>query len=140
MGTTVPSPTPGAGIYPSLQIMSDRNLYNGSPAICDTQPVAQGGGGVPGFATADFAADKIDALVDMACRFDAKLPSEPCTLGRDGLEATITPNLPSAGRQFCAVVSRNIEFPSGDTVLTARVADTLGRTGPVVQIVVRRNP
>jgi hypothetical protein len=95
---------------------------------------------VPGFAVPDFGADKVDALVDFACRFDPKLPSEPCTLGPNGLEATITPNLPSSGRQFCAVVSRNIEFPRGDTVLSARVADTLGRTGPIVEIVVRREP
>lgn len=140
VGTFVPSPTPGAGIYPSLQILSSRNLGNGSVTICDTQPVNQGGGGIPGFGVHDFALDKVDALVDFACRFEAKLPSEPCTLGPDGLDATITPNLPSSARQFCAVVTRNIEFPVGDVVLTARVADTLGRTGPVVEIVVRRNP
>ena len=140
MGSNVPPPTPGAGIYPSLQILSNRNLGNGSIAICDTQPVAQGGGGVPGVSPPDFASDKIDALVDFACRFEAKLPSEPCTLGPDGLDATITPNLPSSGRQFCAVVSRNLEFMAGDTVLTARVLDTNGRPGPVTEIVVRRSP
>lgn len=136
----MPPPTPGLGIYPSLQILSNRDLGNGSTTICDTQPVAQGGGGVPGVSVADFAPDKIDALVDFACRFDPKLPSEPCTLGPDGLEATITPNLPSSGRQFCAVVSRNLEFAVGDTVLTARVLDTSGRPGPVTEIVVRRSP
>ncbi|MCX8072009.1 MAG: hypothetical protein N3C12_06105 [Candidatus Binatia bacterium] len=140
VGTFVPSPTPGAGVYPSLQVLSSRSLGNGSPTICDTQPVAQGGGGVPGFLVPDFGVDKADALVDFACRFNAHLPSEPCTLGPDGLDGTITANLPSGGRQFCAIVSANIAFPSGDTVLTARVADTAGRPGPVVEIVVRRQP
>lgn len=140
VGTFVPSPTPGQGLYPSLQILSSRNLGNGSTTICDTQPIAQGGGGVPGFSVADFAPDKIDALVDFACRFDAKLPSEPCTLGPDGLDGTITPNLPSAGRQFCAVITRNLEFPVGDTLLSARVADTSNRIGPVTEIVIRRMP
>ncbi|GBD26807.1 hypothetical protein HRbin30_02149 [bacterium HR30] len=140
VGTFVPSPTPGAGVYPSLQILASQNLGNGSTTICDKQPVSQGGGGVPAMHPPDFALDKVDALVDFACRFDAKLPSEPCTLGPDGLDATITPNLPSNGRQFCVVVTKNIEFAVGDTVLTARVADTSGRTGPTFEIVVRRIP
>jgi hypothetical protein len=136
-GGNVPPPTPGLGIYPSLQIVANRPLGNGSVQICDKQPMSQGGGGVPGFPTPDFGPDKIDAMVDLACRFELNLPSDPCTLDGNGNPATIS-NLPSNGRQYCFPVTAKEAFSVGDTVLVARVADAAGNPGPPVAIVVRR--
>ncbi len=141
IGTTVPPPTPGAGIYPDLQVQSDRPLGNGSSAICDTQPAHEGGGGVPGFSPASFEPTPaiIDGLVDFACRFSSFVPSAPCTLGPDGNERTLT-SLPSGSQQFCMIGTLNTKIPLGDTVLTARVVDKAGNPGPTTQIVLRRVP
>lgn len=91
---------------------------------------------MPGFASLDFGADKIDAMVDLACRFDVKLPSAPCTLDRHGNDATLS-SLPTNGRQYCLVVRLVEQFPVGETVLLGRVADGAGNPGPPRSIVIR---
>ncbi len=92
---------------------------------------------MPGFPTLNFEPDKVDAMVDLACRFEIKLAGEPCTLDRTGNEATIS-GLPSNGRQYCFAVTQREGFPPGDTVLLGRVADAAGNPGPPVPIVIRR--
>ena len=142
VGISVPPPTPGAGVYPSLQIQAGMQLGNGSATICDTQTIAQGGGGVPGFHPPSIEPTPaiVDALVDFACRFEPFLPSIPCTLGGDGNDGTVTPGLASipGSRQFCMIATTTTSFAIGVTLLTARVRDNAGNVGPTQQIVVRR--
>ena len=63
MGDSVPQPTPGGSLRPDFQIESDRNLGNGSAAICDTQAISQGGGGVPGVSPLDFGPSNASNLL-----------------------------------------------------------------------------
>ncbi len=120
---------------PDLQIENNRDMGNGSLAVCD----AAQNGGVPGVPTPDFSPGSqfiTDALNDFACRFDPDISaSAPCTiLDTTGLYETITPN-PSV--QFCDIVQSNASFPSGDSILTLRLRDVLGNLGPPAQILVR---
>ncbi len=145
VGDSVPQPTPNGSTRPDFQLQSDRALGNGSTAICDAGPIAQGGGGVPGFSPTDFGPSNgvTNALIDFACRFESHSPvADPCTLAADGNEGAISPGLPSTARQFCYVTTANTAFPSGDTVLTLQVRDkaVAQNIGPAVQIVVRRSP
>ena len=39
--------------------------------------------------------------------------------------------------QFCGFISQNLAFPSGDTLVTARVRDVTGNLGPPARILVR---
>ncbi len=120
---------------PDLQILSNRDLGNGSLEVCDKSfPDA---GGVPAVDGADFALEQSvsDALNDLGCRF--RVFTEPgfaCTQDNNGNFL-----FESAGStvQFCALVSDAIPFPAGDTVLTARLRDTAGNAGPAIEIVVR---
>lgn len=120
---------------PDLQILSNRDLGNGSVDVCDKSfPDA---GGVPAVGGSDFALEQSvsDALNDLGCRFRVFAePSFACTQDNNGNFL-----FESAGStiQFCALVSEAIEFPAGDTVLTVRLRDTAGNVGPATEIVVR---
>jgi hypothetical protein len=43
-------------------------------------------------------------------------------------------------QQFCAVVDAPLAFPSGETLLSARLLDTAGRAGPIKQMILRVGP
>ena len=119
---------------PHLQIQNNRNMGNGSTAVCDIGPT---GGGIPGINPPDFGPGQFisNALADFACRFEYHPPASPCTLNSNGIEAMLGPVAPTA--QFCNQVASTEAFPQGDSVVTAQVVDTAGNIGPTAQIVVR---
>jgi hypothetical protein len=128
---------PGDDARADLQIESARNMGNGSLAVCDTGPAAFGGGGVPGINPPDFQYDPMitDALDDFACRFQQFSAQSPCTF----TDASGEPRLINLGAtvQFCDFVAATALFPSGDSLVTVRLRDVAGNTGPAAQIVVR---
>jgi len=123
---------------PDLQIQSVVPLGNGSVEICDTgQPPS--GGGVPAISPPSFAPGDpfvTAALLDFACRFQVFPRSGPCTIidasGQFGyIESAAT-------IQFCSTVAAmTAAFPPGDAILSVRVRDVGGETGPEAQIVLR---
>lgn len=125
----------GVAVQPDVQIVSSNDLGNATAAVCDGAfPVA---GGVPAIVPARFDAEPgvTAALNDFACRF--KVFSETdfaCTQNARGNFV-----FAAAGSvvQFCTLVNAALTFPTGDTVLTARLRDTDGNAGLPVEIVVR---
>jgi hypothetical protein len=126
---------PGLDGRPDLQMQSDVPMGNGSFLVCDKE--APNAGGVPAVAPPRFdPADTpvTNALLDLACRFEAFTRSAPCTLVGP---ATFSFIEPAATAQFCYNVAASAAFPPGEAVLTVRLRDTGGETGPEQQIVVR---
>ncbi len=120
---------------PDLQILSSRDLGNGSPAVCDKSLPSVGG--VPQVSPAEFAEQQSvsDALNDLACRFKTYAEADfACTQDNAGnlLFASAASTI-----QFCMLVDENVSFPGGETVLTVRVKDTAGNAGATRQLVVR---
>lgn len=138
VGTTLKPNDPAQP--PDLQIQVNRSLGNGSAVVdCRGIPTDQWGG-VPAVnpPTLDFSQAVIDAMTDFACRFSAQASDEPCTLDAsgDGNEY-LTPNAPSTIQQFCRGIESADVFPTGDTIVTARVRDKAQNPGPTKQIVIR---
>jgi len=132
-GSCTPFSTGCAGL-PDLQIEVSRNLGQGSAAVCDTGPT---GDGVPGFDPPNFDGSPavLDAVNDLACRFQANLTSsDACTKNLFGVEAF---EAPDTTRQYCAVVTGKMPFSGGDTVVAVQLRDTSGVLGPREEIVVR---
>jgi hypothetical protein len=141
-------------VRPDLQILSNRNLGRGDPAVCDgaaIQPTGSGcgnrppsieppGGGIPAVDPPVFDQTSkavADALNDFGCRMAYKGQSEPCTVSAFDNPRYL--NTQSTD-QFCTenVVSPgDMLFPHGDTILTARWRDTAGNLGAPRRIVVR---
>lgn len=133
----------GLDDYPDLQILADRPLGDGSPAVCDTLAPAGGvpAGDPPGF---DGSEASIAIVNDLSCRFRDGAgrpagvgPEDACTLFPSGdyrfVDAAST-------TQFCANVARSLSFPEGDTRLTVRLRDEEGRVGPARSLIVRVLP
>jgi len=129
--------------FPDLQIEASRDLGNGSPAVCDSS--GSNAGGVPGIDPPDFQSTRLNVAVvnDLACRFVngsgqpvARTSSEACTPSGSSGSGFGFVN-PLSMLQFCAPITRVLEFPAGDTLLTARVQDINATPGPTAQIVVR---
>ncbi len=124
---------------PDLQIQNNRDMGNGSLAVCDTGPVSNGGGGVPGVEPARFDEEDpfvTNALNDFACRFDPSVSnSAPCTVLDEGREPRLV--VANSTAQFCDFVASTAAFPPGENVLTVRLRDVLGNPGPTAQVVVR---
>jgi hypothetical protein len=123
---------------PSVQILSDHNLGNGSAAIdCRTHPL----GGVkafPGKLSFPPGDDVTTGLVDMACRFEvATASSVACTRDRYGDYAFIGTG---TSRQYCFQVSPISELPRGDNVFALQFRDVAGNLGPRQEIVIRVDP
>lgn len=130
--------------FPDLQIEASRPLGNGSPAVCDR--TGRTAGGVPAIDPPNFDETQInvDIVNDFACRF---LDGSGAPVGRGGTEACVLfPDgnygfVGAASRiQFCAVIDRVVEFPLGDTLVTARLRDVNGNPGPSSQLVIRVGP
>lgn len=122
---------------PDLQIQSSSPLGDGSTKVCDLGPPPIGGG-VPALVPPRFDPNDplvTNALLDFACRFEVFPPSAPCTVteptGQNGFIH------PETTLQFCDTVAATALFPTGETVLSARLRDINGETGPESQIVVR---
>ena len=129
---------PGADDRPDLQIESSRPMGNGSVAVCDTGPISSGGGGIPGINPPSFQPGNsaiADTLSDFACRFQQFPPSSPCTF----TDASGDPRVikPGTTAQFCDFMAKTEVFPPGDSLLTVRLRDIAGNTGPAVQVVIR---
>lgn len=120
---------------PDLQILSSRDLGNGSPAVCDRSlPTV---GGVPQVSPPEFVEvqSTSDALNDFACRFKAYPEADfACTQDNGGnlLFASAASTV-----QFCVLVDENIAFPAGETMLTVRLRDSAGNAGAAKQLVIR---
>jgi hypothetical protein len=120
---------------PDLQIESSRPLGDGSVAVCDNS--FPNVGGVPAIDPTDFGPVQSvsDALNDLACRFTVYIETDfACTQDDSG---DFVFGNPSSSAQFCTLVNNTLTFPSGETVLAARLLDTAGNAGPAVEIVVR---
>ncbi len=125
-----------ADARPDLQIQSDRNLGDGSSAVCDSREPTLGG--VPGIGASCDPVCAAAALNDFACRFVVHTRTdEACTLSSGtGLESYVSSQ---SVVQFCfePSVGAEVAFPPGDTVLTVRVRNVSGGLGDPRQIVVR---
>lgn len=138
---------PSLNSMPDLQIVASRALGDGSEAVCDSS------GGVPGVDPPVFVStpDVIRAVNDFACRF---VDGSGNPRGRGSADACtrVPPEQDfrfvmgaATSVQFCASVARPLEFPPGDTLLTARVLDRIsadvppgeGNPGPTARIIVR---
>lgn len=142
---------PSLASLPDLQIVSSRPLGDGSDTVCDSS--GPNAGGIPSLDPPRFTPepDVIRIVNDFACRFvdgsgrpQGRGSSDACT--RVPPEQDFRFVMGSATSvQFCAPVTRAMEFPPGDTLLTVRVLDRAspdadpgsGNPGPLARIVVR---
>ncbi len=123
---------------PDLEIESNRDMGNGSTAVCDRH--RPNIGGIPGINPPSFAETQhiSDALNDLSCRFETFTQSDSC--------CTMTPNGDYAFKnkdsttQFCMIVARAWAFPVGETLVSVRLRDSEGNPGPVKQMRIRRQP
>jgi hypothetical protein len=126
---------------PDLQVEVSQKLGDGSAKVCDN--MTGDFGGIPGFDPPDFAVTQqiSDALNDFGCRFnDGKGTAGPrdldsaCVLFPDGTFNFVDPE---SQLQYCATIISPMQFPEGDTIVTARVRDESELVGPERQIVIR---
>jgi len=129
-----------SGGLPDLQIVVSRPLGNGISTGCD-----KAAGGVPAVDPPVFssAPDIVDAINDLGCHVDDGAGNPT---GRGVADACTIPNAVSAEYafvnkastvQFCLPIAQPWAFPSGDTVLAARVDDLHGQVSAPQEIVVR---
>ena len=121
---------------PDLEIESNRDMGDGSPAVCDQMKPEIGG--IPGIQPPSFAETQriSDAINDLSCRFETHVqPDDACTVEKNGDFAFMSKD---STTQYCMLVARAWGFPTGDTLLSVRVRDTQGNPGPVKQMRVRR--
>jgi len=128
-------------VLPGVQVLASRPLGNGSTSVCDDAPPAIGG--VPGllFAGMDGSQVFADAVNDMGCRFKDGVGQRrgrdidnACTVSPDGFFRMVNP---ASSVQYCGSVTTAIAFPSGDTVVAARVQDVAGNVSATSYLVVR---
>ena len=121
---------------PDLEIEANRDMGDGSPAVCDrSRPNI---GGIPGINPPSFAEKQhvSDAINDLACRFETFVRSdECCTQAKNGEYSFINKD---STTQFCMIVARAWAFPPGETLLSVRVRDSEGNPGPVKQMRILR--
>jgi len=132
---------PNLTSFPDLQVEVSNPLGNGSAAVCDSSGSMPGG--VPAVDPPDFTPTQTDinAVNDLACRF---LDGSGAPVGRSGSDSCVM--FPSGDFefvnsmstiQFCGFIDGLLNFPSGDTLVTARLRDVNGNAGPPAQIVIR---
>jgi hypothetical protein len=79
----------------------------------------------------------MDAINDLACRFNPRTTTgDACTRNSQQDSMFV---VASTRVQFCPSVGvgSEIEFPLGDTRVTARVTDIIGQPGPAKSIIIR---
>jgi len=131
------------GGLPDLQIQVTRSLGNGSSAVCDNQLPEIGG--VPAIDPPLFSEGVADQLNDLGCRFvdgvglpaGRRCTASPCLLTPSGQFGCASP---FSTIQFCGLMSKNLRFPQGETVVSARALDLAGNPGPVSRMIVRVVP
>ncbi len=114
---------------PDLHVVCNRSLGDGNPAICESGVPA-----VPAPHIDDRLATTL-AINDIGCPFEAFTATNfSCTL-----DDFNNPNFlhPETRVQFCAQVSRTLEFPTGDTLCSVQVRDVSGVLGPMRSMLVR---
>jgi hypothetical protein len=122
-------------VRPDLEIISSRDLGDGSKKVCDRMKPDLGG--VPAVNPPRFDTKKeiSDAINDFACRFETFNESaSSCTATAQGDFAFIERD---TQQQFCMMVARAWGFPEGDTIITVRVRDMKGNPGPSKQVRIR---
>jgi len=131
-----------SGVMPDLQLIVSRPLGDGSTVVCDD--LLPSPGGVPATVPLVFseASSITDAVNDLGCRVDdgtgeplARTTSlQACTQDRSGIFAFVDA---ASSTQFCLPIAPPWGFPSGDTIVAARLRDIDGNVGPPREIVVR---
>jgi hypothetical protein len=119
-----------------LEIISNRDLGDGSPAVCDRQ--RPNIGGIPAINPPSFEpTQKIsNAINDFACRFETFVESDfSCTMNEQGSYAFANKETKV---QFCLIIARAYGFPVGTTELSVRLRDTDGNPGPVKKVRIHR--
>jgi len=133
------------GALPGVLVQATRPLGNGSGEVCDNhEPIF---GGVPGIDPPKLESpDAIaDALNDFGCRFidgTGATRARPCTqacIRYDSGEFHCADEEHTEW-QFCAPISAPLQFPDGDTLVTARAIDVEGTLGPPKQLIIRVTP
>ena len=122
-------------VRPDLEIISSRDLGDGSKAVCDRMKPNLGG--VPAVNPPKFTETQAisNAINDLTCRFETFGESESsCTVTATGDFSFVKKE---STQQFCMIVARAWSFPVGDTVLTVRVRDVKGNPGPSKQLRIR---
>ena len=125
---------------PDLQVEVSRPLGDGSAAVCDDGDPDFGG--VPAVSPFDFSPAEAPAINDLACRFKdgqnhpvGRHADEACTRFLPELEYHFVD--PASTVQFCGVIDKPFSFPSGDTMVAARIRDVAGNVSAVAQLVIR---
>ncbi|MGH7785686.1 MAG: hypothetical protein ACRERC_02410 [Candidatus Binatia bacterium] len=131
------------GGVPDLQVQVTRALGDGSSAVCDVE--LPNYGGVPGIdpPRLDEPAQIADALNDLGCRFidgvgdpSARACDGGCVRFDSGQYGCAVDDTVGV-RQYCAPVPQPMAFPSGDTLVTARLRDPDDNLGDPARIIVR---
>ena len=121
---------------PDLEIEANRDMGDGSLAVCDRMRPKIGG--IPGINPPSFAErQKVsDAINDLACRFETFVQSdESCTQAKNGDYSFLNKD---STTQFCMIVARAWAFSPGETLLSVRLRDSEGNPGPVKQMRILR--
>jgi hypothetical protein len=127
----------------AIQVLSERPLGDGSPAVCDTTPPDIGG--VPAVPSLDFGPSQstTDAINDFACRFDVHRTSDTaCTFDELGNFSYVR-NRPGdpvrTTLQYCSVpaIGQELAFKSGVTRLKVQLLDVAGNVGNSAELAVR---
>jgi hypothetical protein len=133
------STLPGSDNLPDIQIETTRKLDDGTQSWC-----VNGGlvGGVPGVDPPDFTPENppgllTSALTNFACQFEYHADGSQCTWAGDTTNVRFVNSASKA--QFCDLMSADAPFNPGDSIVTVRLRDSGGNTGPTAQIIVRVN-
>ncbi len=132
------------GRAPDLQMLVSRPLGNGSTEVCDFDIFDPSlAGGVPATEPLEFSDDPgvVAAMNDLGCRVDdgtglprARQTSFAACTQTNGEFAFVDP---ASEVQFCLPIARAWAFPTGDTIVAARVRDRGGQLSAPEEIVIR---
>ena len=130
-----------SGAAPGVEIVVSRPLGDGSSAVCDYDPPLIGG--VPAVDPPVFSDDQMvrDAVADLGCRFNdgtgaprGRTASAACTRDAGALYGFLDP---ATELQYCLPIAKAWAFPTGDTIVAARVRDLAGQVSAPREIVIR---
>lgn len=119
-----------------LELISNRDLGDGSKSVCDRQRPTIGGVPAVNPASFEYTQSISNAINDLACRFENFVESDfSCTMDKNESYSFVDP---STTTQFCLIVARAYGFSEGTTELSVRVRDIDGNPGPVKKMRVFR--
>jgi hypothetical protein len=132
--------------FPDLQLLVSQPLGDGRADVCDLTP-PDDIGGVPAVPSLSF--DPLPAVVnatnDLGCRVDdgtghplgRRSSGDACTRSNNPMGFGYGFINGSSAIQFCLPVADAWRFQSDDTIIAARVRDTVGNVSAIHEIVVR---